>query len=82
MENGVSGDGVGRARRSDNEDNAMGERATGRSSSSAKGGEPMRRKHRIGTAKDPHRRDKSVSQPEDPPAVRCAQIAARSLLST
>jgi hypothetical protein len=51
----------------------MGERATGRRSSGAKEGEPMKvwwRKHRTGMAKDPHWCDMSVSQPDDPPTVR------------
>ena len=41
MENGVSGGDVRRACRNDNEDNALGERATGRTSSGAKRGEPI-----------------------------------------
>jgi hypothetical protein len=65
MENGVSGCRVGRACRNDNEDSALGERASGRTSSSAHRGEPI-----IAMAKAPHRNskmaavwsDKSVSQ--------------------
>lgn len=41
MENGVSGCRVRRACRNDNEDNALGERASGRTSSGAHRGEPI-----------------------------------------
>ena len=72
MENGVSGGDVRRACRNDNEDNALGERATGRTSSGAKRGEPITfggestalkwQKSLIGATFI------SVSQPDDPPA--------------
>ena len=92
MENGVSGCRVGRACRNDNEDNALGKRATGRTSSGAHGGEPIvwdgestaqeRQKSRNWS-------DKSVSQPNErsshhwPTAILFHySIGARSLLST
>jgi hypothetical protein len=86
MENGVSGGDVGRACRNDNENDAVGKGATGRRSSGAKGGEPIKvrwRKHRIGMAKEPHWCDMSVSvsQPGDPPAVIYMNWS-RVLLST
>jgi hypothetical protein len=56
MENGVSGCRVGRACRNDNEDNALGERASGRTSSSAHRGEPI-----VWVAKAPQRNGKRAA---------------------
>ena len=90
MENGVSGCRVRRACRNDYEDNALGERATGRRSSSAHRGEPI-----IWVAKAPQEQqksrnwsDKSVSTTgvwssrHWSTAMRCSRIGGGSLLST
>jgi hypothetical protein len=56
MENGVSGCRVRRPCRNDNEDHALGERTTGRTSSSAHGDEPI-----VWVAKAPHRNGKRAA---------------------